>query len=102
MNSKIVLLFIGVFVIAFPLQVFGDGACCDPSGGCTIVYNNGDCIEGGEGYRFLGDDTVCDPNPCQQEPSAIPTMNEWGMIIFMVLAGVGAVYCLRRQKTVKS
>jgi predicted outer membrane repeat protein len=32
----------------------------------------------------------------------IPTMNEWGMIIFMVLSGLGAVYYLRRQKTVKS
>ena len=33
--------------------------------------------------------------------SAIPTMTEWGMIIFMVLAGLGAVYYLRRQ-TAKS
>lgn len=32
----------------------------------------------------------------------VPTMNEWGMIIFMVLAGLGAAYYLRRQKTVKS
>ena len=27
----------------------------------------------------------------------IPTLNEWGMIIFMVLAGLGSVYYLRRQ-----
>jgi hypothetical protein len=33
---------------------------------------------------------------------AIPTLNEWGMIIFVVLAGLGAVYYLRRQKTAKS
>jgi len=32
----------------------------------------------------------------------IPTLTEWGMIIFIVLAGLGAVYYLRRQKTVKS
>ncbi|MBI5676715.1 MAG: IPTL-CTERM sorting domain-containing protein [Nitrospirae bacterium] len=30
--------------------------------------------------------------------STIPTMNEWGMIIFMALAGVGSVYYLRRKK----
>jgi hypothetical protein len=34
--------------------------------------------------------------------SSIPTMNEWGMIIFMLLAGVGAVYYLRRQKRANS
>jgi DNA-binding beta-propeller fold protein YncE len=27
----------------------------------------------------------------------IPTMNEWGMIIFAILAGVGSVYYLRRR-----
>jgi hypothetical protein len=30
--------------------------------------------------------------------TSIPTMNQWGMIIFMVLAGLGAAYYLRRQK----
>jgi hypothetical protein len=30
--------------------------------------------------------------------ASVPTMNEWGMIIFMLLAGVGAVYYLRRQR----
>jgi hypothetical protein len=32
------------------------------------------------------------------DPLNIPTMNEWGMIIFMLLAGTGAVLYLRRQK----
>ncbi len=27
-----------------------------------------------------------------------PTMNEWGMIVFMVLAGLGAIYHLRRKR----
>jgi len=31
------------------------------------------------------------------EQVSIPTMTEWGMIIFAVLAGLGAVYYLRRQ-----
>lgn len=35
-----------------------------------------------------------------QDPFTIPTMTEWGMIIFMLLAGAGAVYYLRRQRGV--
>jgi hypothetical protein len=30
--------------------------------------------------------------------TVIPTLNEWGMIIFMVLAGLMSIYYLRRQK----
>jgi Protein of unknown function (DUF1554) len=30
--------------------------------------------------------------------SAVPSMTEWGMIIFVVLAGVGSVYYMRRSK----
>lgn len=33
-----------------------------------------------------------------QEDAIIPTMNEWGMIIFMLLAGAGAIYYLRRKR----
>jgi hypothetical protein len=31
-------------------------------------------------------------------PTSVPTMTEWGMMIFMMLAGLGSVYYLRRQK----
>ena len=31
-------------------------------------------------------------------PHSIPTVSEWGMIIFMVLAGAGSMFYLRRQK----
>ena len=30
----------------------------------------------------------------------IPTLNEWGMIIFMVLAGIGSLYYLRKSRRV--
>jgi hypothetical protein len=40
------------------------------------------------------------PPPPPVPPSVIPTMNEWGMIIFMVIAGIGAAYYLRRKRTV--
>lgn len=32
----------------------------------------------------------------------IPTMTEWGMIIFMVFAGIGSVYYVRRQRRTES
>jgi len=32
----------------------------------------------------------------------VPTMNEWGRILFILFAGSGAVYYLRRQKKAKS
>jgi MSHA biogenesis protein MshQ len=32
-----------------------------------------------------------------EEAIVIPTMTEWGMIIFMMLAGLGSLYYLRRQ-----
>jgi hypothetical protein len=32
------------------------------------------------------------------DSTTVPTMTEWGMIIFVVLAGLGAVYFIRRQR----
>jgi hypothetical protein len=53
----------------------------------------------------LGDDTVVDGVIIDQggagQPGAsvaVPTMTEWGMIIFMMLAGLGAIYYLRRNR----
>ena len=54
---------------------------------------------------LIGDDTVADGTiydqggPGQLAPTvAAPTMTEWGMIIFMLLAVLGSVYYLRRQR----
>ena len=33
-----------------------------------------------------------------RQQTAVPTMNEWGMIVFMFIAGLGGVQYLRRQK----
>ena len=30
--------------------------------------------------------------------AAVPTMNEWGMIVFMLLAGVGSIFFLKRRQ----
>lgn len=40
----------------------------------------------------------CADVPCPLGETSIPTMTEMGMIIFVVFAGLGAVYCMRRQK----
>lgn len=34
------------------------------------------------------------------DPASVPTLSEWGMIIFMVFAGLGSVSYLRRQRRV--
>ena len=34
----------------------------------------------------------------EQQPTAVPTMGEWGMIILIVLLGIGSVYYLRRRR----
>jgi len=67
----------------------------DPNGFNSVtvtVQNNENGFIAIDDFRFEGGNAT----------ASIPTMNEWGMIIFVVLAGLGAVYYLRRQKTVKS
>jgi len=34
--------------------------------------------------------------------AAIPTLNEWGVIVFMMLAGLGSIFYLRKQKEFSS
>jgi len=50
----------------------------------------------------IGDDTGVDGIIYDQggptDAKLIPTMNEWGMIIFMLLAGLGAIFFIRRQR----
>jgi len=38
----------------------------------------------------------------EQSPTAVPTMTEWGMILFIVFAGLGAVYYIRRQRRINN
>jgi hypothetical protein len=51
-----------------------------------------------EGYFAINQLDLIDP----EAPESVPTMNEWGLIIFIMLAGVGAVVYLRKQKAIKS
>ncbi len=92
------------------------GETCDPpgstpttpSGNTNTCRNN--CTYCGDSVRDSGEqcddgNTVagdgCEPNcttPAPPPPVAVPTMTEWGMIIFMFLAGFVAIYYLRKQK----
>jgi hypothetical protein len=38
--------------------------------------------------------------PCQIQ--SVPTLSEWGMIIFIALAGAGSLYFMRRQKKLEN
>jgi len=38
----------------------------------------------------------------EYEAASVPTMNEWGLMIFMFIAGLGSIYYLRRQREANS
>lgn len=107
MNIKVFLFIVVLLLAAFPFYAFAQpaptGACCAPDGGCTLSTSEAVC-ETGTLNIYWGDGTVCDPNPCPQPQAAAaaPTMNEWGMLTFVVLAGFGAVYYMRRQRRKES
>jgi hypothetical protein len=46
------------------------------------------------------EDIICTAVAPPSVETPVPTMNEWGMIIFMIIAGVGAAYYLRRKRAV--
>ncbi len=47
--------------------------------------------------KVFGPVLLIDTRPAHE----VPTMTEWGMIIFIVLAGLGSVGFLRRQRKAK-
>lgn len=60
-----------------------------------------DCSLGGHGgYVYLDGFGSAQqaPPPGQQQPTSVPTMSEWGMLVFMLLAGFGSLYFLKRQR----
>jgi hypothetical protein len=78
---------------------------------CRDTNQNGSCPDPGEPASGFNGNPVIVPagggpvtgiNISLQGPvsrtESVPTMTEWGMIIFIALAGLGSVYYLRRQK----
>jgi len=51
------------------------GACCHPDDGRCILQHEFEC--GNMGWEFLGDFTLCEPNPCGPVPSV---EESWGVI----------------------
>lgn len=58
--------------------ILADNALGDDSGNDGIIFDQG--------------------GPSDPPSTSIPTMTEWGMIVFIVLAGLGAVYSVKRQR----
>ncbi len=67
-----------------------DGACCLPDGSCEDGTSL-DCAA-----DFQGAETECSNVECTQ-PSGIPTMGQWGMIIATILLGFFAIAALRKR-----
>ena len=68
-----------------------------------IISNQGSV----SGSNFPTEVTDDPTTSAQKDPtifnisSPIPTLTQWGIIIFIVFAGVGAIYYLRKEKTTK-
>jgi len=91
MKKMFMCLIVTLMVVLQAYSAFA--ACCLP-GGCTTLPEI--VCSQNAGIFVAGD--CADPGICQLDGQAVPTMTQWGMIIFMVLAGLGAVYYLRRQR----
>ena len=75
------------------------GACCLQDDQCTDGLTRDECLAI-EGARYMGDDTICAEIDCTAE---IPTLSEWGMIIFtLLLLSVGTVAVIRRRKSISA
>jgi hypothetical protein len=67
------------------------------SGTNAPLFNAGILGTAMSGITVFGEITASQP-PTQSQPTSVPTMTEWGMIVFMLLAGLGSVLFLRRQR----
>ncbi len=63
----------------------------------AAIQTDGKIVAVGDGSNGLNMDALV-LRLIGQPQIAVPTMNEWGMIIFMTFAGFVSVYCLRRKR----
>ena len=73
-------------------------------GSTGVVGTNGNSVtlryvdgERGDDYPLMQDNMIVDQMGATPIPS-VPTTNEWGMLIFVMLAGAGSVYYLRKRQ----
>jgi len=87
-----------VVLLSAPGAVFAsaiDGACCLPSGACTVVIGSSCEAAGGE---YFGDGTSCSVVNCAA-PVAAPLLSVAGLIAAASGAlGVSAMHFLRRRR----
>jgi len=80
----------------------GYGITVDGSGNVYVTgYSSASWLGDGSAaplHAFSGNYDIFVLKMSDPPATAIPTMNEWGTIIFMALAGLGSVYYLRRQR----
>ncbi len=83
-------------IFSFSGSVFAqEGACCyNNNNSCASPMTEQICLSGPPDAIWHAN-VSCKDNPCS---TGIPTMNEWGMIIFAMLSGLGIVYFLRKQR----
>jgi hypothetical protein len=75
--------------VLYAVDGFGYLFRIDPTTAATTQIGYTEVEANAYGLAFVNDDLD------------IPTMTQWGMIIFVVLAGIGALYYLRRQRRVE-
>jgi hypothetical protein len=82
--------------VLLAFSAYGTAAtCCFPEGTCQIFGSGSECVNAG-GQELIPPEACLPTNPCPQ-PAPIPTMTQWGLIAFVVLAGLIAVYYSRRR-----
>lgn len=73
------------------------GASCDEVNDvCVDVPDDSQCSVGEMCELSTGNCILA----YTEDVTNVPTMDQWGMIIFMLLAGIGAIYYLRRKRSV--
>jgi hypothetical protein len=82
-------------VTGSPDQFYWETGTVDPTNGIAGVAVAHTVP--GSGWAPIIDDTDL-AIEISTAAASVPTMNEWGMIIFMTVAGLGSVYYLRRQR----
>jgi len=73
-----------------------DGTTGAEINGNEVTLHFVDGLRGDEDITV--NDIIVDQGGPGQQVSNVPTMTEWGMILFIILAGLGAVYCLSRHR----
>ncbi len=67
----------------------------------SCVKNSGDPVVSNAITLVAGDIAICTITNNDVAPAvSVPTLNEWGIILFMMLAGLGSVYYLRKYRRV--